>query len=310
MCRKLPLLAKPRGFLGPRIRQHRLAGDGTLTDASQGGNPVRQIDIDAAAEADQAETLAGPHAAPRDQVAFDAPRHQSRDLYHTDVKTIPCAQMDRLPLVMLAGLVERRIDELSRPIGKRNDLAADRRAIHMHIEHVHEDADAGQRPLIHAQFRWRDRRLDHLNDTVGRRDHQAVPARRDPLRVAEEIAAPQRQDDAQPAQRLPDKEQDGGDDGEDADESPTLFVDRRNRESRQERHLLCIARADQQAPRPLICHISGNRSRRFRVPSRWPIQSSGKPRLQGSLIIPPLAARPVCRWIESRAYLPCRCRIP
>src|SRR5690606_22731846 len=53
-----------------------LAGDGALAEQDLARGPGRQVDVDPAAEADQADALAGDHPVPRADPGHDPPRHQ------------------------------------------------------------------------------------------------------------------------------------------------------------------------------------------------------------------------------------------
>src|SRR5687767_15003692 len=80
-----PLLAVPHQLrLSPKLRDDGLASDGALTKQDPWPCACRQIDVDAASEADQTDPFAG-----LDLVAFanegqDATRDQARDLSETD----------------------------------------------------------------------------------------------------------------------------------------------------------------------------------------------------------------------------------
>ena len=83
--------------------------------------PGGQIDVDAAAEADQADALAR-----LDAVAFlderqDPPRDQAGDLGEADRHPVVALDQEMLPLIVLARLVEVGVEELARDIG---DLGA------------------------------------------------------------------------------------------------------------------------------------------------------------------------------------------
>ncbi len=70
--------------------------------------------------------------------------------------------------------------------------------------------------------------VDDLADAaVRRRHHDAVAHRRDPLRIAEEIGAPERRKRRQPAERRPQPQQNEAAERKAADEGIALRVDRR-----------------------------------------------------------------------------------
>jgi hypothetical protein len=77
-----------------------------------------------------------------------------------------------------------------------------------------------------AELHRRRRLADRLDDAVGGTEHNVGTRRRKALRVAEEIHAPRRRHRADPSQRpINDAERHGGN-GEQADERPTLAMDR------------------------------------------------------------------------------------
>ncbi len=82
----------------------------------------------------------------------------------------------------------------------RCDPSAHRRAVHVARKDVHEDRDAGHLLDAETQFPGRNGRPDRGNHAVGRADHQPVVHGRHPLRIAEEIGAPARQDQPDPEQ--------------------------------------------------------------------------------------------------------------
>src|SRR5205807_2094580 len=78
-------------------------------------------------------------------------RSRAGDLHDRQVPGIAIlplrTQADGHALIMNAGLVETGIEELARPIGQRDHMAGNRIAVHMHIEHIHEDRKARARPV-------------------------------------------------------------------------------------------------------------------------------------------------------------------
>src|SRR5690606_8365020 len=86
-------------------------------------------------------------------------------------------------------------------------LARDRHTVHMAIKDIHENRDAGALHVAQSEFR-RGRGLnDQIDHTIGGADDQLVALRGDTIGVAEEIKAPKRQDDTEPANRLPGQEE-------------------------------------------------------------------------------------------------------
>ena len=68
--------------------------------ATSGSHALGQIQIGAAAEADDAEALAGAHHAALVHVAQDAPRDQPGDLHHRHVAPVRQAHRQRVALVV------------------------------------------------------------------------------------------------------------------------------------------------------------------------------------------------------------------
>ncbi len=106
----------PRSLLRRKLGQHRLTADRGLADSDQHLRAFRQIDIDAAAEADQPEALAGANASPLAQESHDPPRDQPGDQHHAEPPALGSLDDKRAALVLLAGLVELGIEELARHV--------------------------------------------------------------------------------------------------------------------------------------------------------------------------------------------------
>ena len=203
---------------------HGLAGDRPLAGRDHGRNGGRQIDIDAAAEPDQAEAFAGAHLLAGPDIAFDAPRHQPGDLHHADALAAFGYQADALALIMFAGLVQGGIEEFTGPVLNFLDAARHRHAVHMHIEHIHKYRNPVEGTL-HFQLDGRFAGADGLDNAIGGADHQAGAHRRHPGGIAEKVGAPEGQDQPGPAQRLPNP---GGGEGhrrEHGDKRPSGPVD-------------------------------------------------------------------------------------
>ena len=101
----------------PSSANHRFAGDRALAEQDARSGTRGQIDVDPAAEADQADALAG-----LDLVAFanerqDAARDEPGDLGEADPDPVRALDEEMLALIVLAGLVEVGIEELARDIG-------------------------------------------------------------------------------------------------------------------------------------------------------------------------------------------------
>ena len=85
--------------------QHRLAADRGLTHGDHAG-AGRQVDIDAAAEADEPDALASCHASPLAHESHDPPRDQPGDQHRADLLARIRLDDKGAPLVLLARLVE------------------------------------------------------------------------------------------------------------------------------------------------------------------------------------------------------------
>ena len=72
-----------------------------------------QIDVDPAAEADQADALAGGDPVARLDPGHDPPRDQPGDLGEGDFGAVVALDQDVLALIVLARLVEIGVEELA-----------------------------------------------------------------------------------------------------------------------------------------------------------------------------------------------------
>src|SRR3981189_2104942 len=97
------------------------------------------------AEADQAEALAGPDGDAFAHEGDDPAGDQAGDLHHHDASAARGGDDEAVALVVLARLVEIGIEEGARVIGDALDAAADGTAIHVAVEHAHEDRDPRER---------------------------------------------------------------------------------------------------------------------------------------------------------------------
>src|SRR5688500_15785217 len=133
---------RPRSLAAPaalridaKLAEDRLAGDGALAKQHLAARPGGQEHVDPASEADQADPLAS-----SDPVAFlderhDAARDQPGDLGESDPDSILALNQEMLPFVVVASLVEVRVEELARHIGDTPDGTGDRRSIDVDIKH-------------------------------------------------------------------------------------------------------------------------------------------------------------------------------
>ena len=97
-----------------QVGQDGLAADGALADRNQGSRAGRQIDVDAAAEPDQAEPLADADVLALAYEGHDAPGNEAGDLHDGDLLAAGRVDDERAPLVLLAGLVERGVEKDAR----------------------------------------------------------------------------------------------------------------------------------------------------------------------------------------------------
>ena len=143
-----------------------------------------------------------PTRAPSCGETDDPPRDQARDLHHA-IAARRRIDHDAVALIVVARLVEIGAEEKSRMVRDPFHPALDRRAVHMAIEHRHEDGDPLERPHAKAKLGRRRAESGEADDAVRRRDHQVRAHRRHAGGVAEEIDAPQRRDQPEPAERTP-----------------------------------------------------------------------------------------------------------
>ena len=88
------------------VGDHGFAPDHPLTDDDLDRPIWRQIEVSAAAKANQAEALASDHALPWTGVTDDAPRDQSGDLNDRDIGAGGRAHADCHALVQVRSLIE------------------------------------------------------------------------------------------------------------------------------------------------------------------------------------------------------------
>src|SRR3954447_22265859 len=132
-------LPKPGLLVRVQIGDDGFAADGGLADDHLGVDTIWQIDVGPTAEADQAVALASRDGLARLQVADDAPGDKAGDLDEGDFTPVFQTQADRHPLVLLARLVQRRVEELALVIGRRLDRAGGGRPVDVNVEDIEED---------------------------------------------------------------------------------------------------------------------------------------------------------------------------
>src|SRR5680860_1367272 len=175
--------------LTDKRREHRLGANRCLPNRGQELGVGRKIKVNPAAEADQADALALLHASPLAHESHDPPRHQPGDQHHADLGPGLGLDDQRLPLILLAGLVKFRVEESTGDIGAANDLSAHGRAHDVHVEDGQKHRHPRQRLGAERKFPWCRHTLDHSGDlAVGGADDQPRPVRRHPLGIAEEVS--------------------------------------------------------------------------------------------------------------------------
>src|SRR5665213_4385337 len=108
------------------FRDHRLPGDGALAEQNARRGAGGKIDVDPAAEADQADALAGGDKVARFHPGDDPARDHAGNLGEPDPRPACALDQEMLALIVLARLVEVGIEELAGDVDDTLDLAGDR----------------------------------------------------------------------------------------------------------------------------------------------------------------------------------------
>src|SRR5690606_15638355 len=111
-----------------------------LADGHARSRAFRQVDVDAGAEADKAEALASDDLVCGLRPAHDAASNETGDLNDANW-TVAGLDHEAIAFVLLARLVEIRVQELARTMLDHGDAAPDRRAVDVAGEDIHEDGD-------------------------------------------------------------------------------------------------------------------------------------------------------------------------
>src|SRR2546426_5306419 len=142
---------KRRMFMGsPRspavLRQQGGARPDAVAHSHPHGRACRRREghVHARPEPDHPQPLALLRAISRFPVRDDATRDQPSDLAHQH-RPPSRAHADRGLLVVETRLVGRRVQELAAVVADQLDGARRGIAVHVHVEHVHEDGDPGRR---------------------------------------------------------------------------------------------------------------------------------------------------------------------
>src|SRR3984885_5581548 len=168
-CVNAPTLRHPKraSRVGQgEVGDHRLAGNRGLAFGGERPRAFGQIDVDARAETDHADALAGGNRLALAGKRQDAPRHEACDLLGGDTPSVRHGDDERVALVVLARLVEIGAEEFAGTIDDALDAAGDGAAVDVAIEHAHENGNARQRPLPENE-RFPRYRVERSADTAG-----------------------------------------------------------------------------------------------------------------------------------------------
>src|ERR1043166_3086977 len=202
-------LPHPEGDL-PHHRAHvsddRLTCDRDLPLRDYRLHALRQIDIDARAKPDHSDAFARAHACALTNESDNPARDQAGDLHHGNA--IRASRNDEgVAFVVLARLVEIRIDKGPRLVNDFLDPAGHRTAVDVTIENAHEDRHPRHRPVADAELGRRHRVDDLAHTAVRGRHEQALAHRRDAIGIAKEQGAPDGEHRSEPPGRRPQPEQ-------------------------------------------------------------------------------------------------------
>jgi hypothetical protein len=168
-----------------------------------GFTPSGRVDVGAAAEADDAEAVAGLELVALAHVADDAARDQPGDLHAGELAAIRQVEAQRVALVLRGGLLHAGVDEGAVAIGDAADAALHGRVVHVNVEHGEEDGHAPARRLAHLELGRRDGGANEDDLAVGGRDDEVTLLRGHALGVAEEVEAEEREGHADPEEPGP-----------------------------------------------------------------------------------------------------------
>src|SRR5215207_5799864 len=140
-CSFLRPAAGSCAFHSGQIGQNGLSGDRTLADCDERHVTLREVNVNTAAETNEADALAGLDLAALFQKSDDPAGDQAGDLHDADAAAGVCLDGEGLAFIVFAGLVQIGVDEFAGHINDADDPAVDGRAIHMHVEDIHENRD-------------------------------------------------------------------------------------------------------------------------------------------------------------------------
>ena len=148
------------------------------------GHVVRgKVEVHTGAELDHADAF--PFFAPVAwlRIADDAPGYEARDLHHDEIPVIGLQGIGAA-FVIPGGFVQGGVEEFAGVIADVVDAGIDRHPVHVHVEKVHEDADAGE-PLARERFAGL---LDPHDPAVGRTEGAVLLLWADPFGITEKMA--------------------------------------------------------------------------------------------------------------------------
>ena len=96
---------------------------------------MRQIEVGAAAEADEPELVARANRFAFVDIAKDTPRDQARDLRHRNVPPVGQSDRERVALVVLGRLVQTRAQERAVPVGDAGHGPVGRDPVRVDVQH-------------------------------------------------------------------------------------------------------------------------------------------------------------------------------
>src|SRR5215213_4655906 len=178
------LLRPPAGscaFHGGQIGQNGLSCDRTLADCDEGHVTLREVNVNTAAETNKADPLARRDLAALVHKSDDPAGDQPGDLDDADAASGVRLDGEGLAFIVFAGLVQVGIDEFAGHISDADDPAVYRRAIHMHVEDIHENGDTLAGTIAQSELRRRGDFSEGADAAIGGGDDKPVANRRGAL---------------------------------------------------------------------------------------------------------------------------------
>src|SRR5690606_596496 len=147
-----------------------------------------------------------------------------RDLHHCH-RPVRTLDDEAVALILLAGLIEIRIEKTAGPMLDQRNATAHGRAVYVAGKDIHEDGNARGLRRAKAELGGWAGPADGRYDAVCRRDYQPVVQRRGPRGITEKIGTPCGKEKAYPEERFPQDAEDDGADRECCDKAIALPVD-------------------------------------------------------------------------------------